>query len=212
MLSSLTSAKAALAAALGAGVLLTGGVGAAAAGVLPGAAQDTASNLLSKVGVTVPGADERSAGHAEERGASEDAGSGRELPDASDKGQKVAETAKSTELTGVDKGAAISGLASGGKSRAGERGGDDSSETADDAEHKPAGSTKADDDHADDADDADEAAEVKAEAAEDAGKDGRGGEERVDVEDADEADEADDAAEKADQADEHGTTGTTKQP
>ena len=54
MLSSLMTAKAAAAAALSAGILLTGSVGAAAAGALPAGAQDSASDLLARVGVSVP--------------------------------------------------------------------------------------------------------------------------------------------------------------
>ena len=51
---SLGSAKAAVAAAIGTSVLVTGGVSAAAAGVLPGAAQQTVSTLLKSVGISVP--------------------------------------------------------------------------------------------------------------------------------------------------------------
>jgi hypothetical protein len=51
---SLNSARAALAAAIGASVLVTGGVSAAAAGVLPGAAQQTVSSWLKNVGISVP--------------------------------------------------------------------------------------------------------------------------------------------------------------
>ena len=70
MLSSLIAAKAGVAAAIGAGVLLTGGVAAAATGTLPGAAQDTARDVLSNFGVTVPGSADASAGHADTRGKS----------------------------------------------------------------------------------------------------------------------------------------------
>lgn len=44
-------------AAVGAGILITGGVAAAAGGKLPGAAQDTARDVLDVVGFEVPGAD-----------------------------------------------------------------------------------------------------------------------------------------------------------
>lgn len=124
MLSPPTPFKTAAAAALGAGVLVTGSVAAAATGSLPGAAQDTASNMLAHVGVTVPGADEHSAGHADEPGSTsqttDGAGdaSGSEAGDAG-KGDEVSKMATTTDLTGVDKGAAISTLASGGKSQAG---------------------------------------------------------------------------------------------
>jgi hypothetical protein len=51
------SARAAVAAAISTGVLLTG-IGAAAAGVLPGAAQQTVSSWLDSVGVSVPSGEE----------------------------------------------------------------------------------------------------------------------------------------------------------
>lgn len=139
--SPLTPAKTALAAAVGASVLLTGGVAAAATGALPGAAQEKASEMLTKVGITVPGPDEASAGHADQRGGSasdEDETeetpeteeseettevvtepTGEESGDSQGKGEVVSEMAKSDETTGVEKGAAVSGYASGGKSKAG---------------------------------------------------------------------------------------------
>ncbi len=124
MISSLATAKVTLAAALS-GLVLTGGVGAAAAaGSLPGAAQDTASELLGKVGVTVPGANAHSAGHADQRGTSDAAGakdSEKAEPGSKGKGAVVSEIAKS-DLSGVEKGAAVSGYASGGKSKAGVHG------------------------------------------------------------------------------------------
>jgi hypothetical protein len=120
VLSFLTTARVTVGAALGA-LVLTGGVGAAAAaGSLPGAAQDTASEWLSKVGVTVPAAGDR----AKHDGRSDDSGEA-EAPAESTQGghgETVSGTARDTEKTGVDKGAAISGLASEGRSRAGERG------------------------------------------------------------------------------------------
>ena len=70
MPSSLIPVRVAVAAGLGTGLLVAGGVGAAAAGVLPGAAQDTARTWLDTVGVEVPGPDAHSAGHADERGRS----------------------------------------------------------------------------------------------------------------------------------------------
>ena len=57
----------------GAVVVVTGGMAAAATGTLPGAAQDTASSVLAKVGVTVPGPDDQAAVHADSRGQSTDA-------------------------------------------------------------------------------------------------------------------------------------------
>ena len=68
MLTKSRSAKAAVAAAI---LLLSAGT-AAAAGALPGAAQDAASAALEKVGVSVPGANSHSNGHADSRGKSAD--------------------------------------------------------------------------------------------------------------------------------------------
>jgi hypothetical protein len=136
MRSSLVPVRVAVAAGLGTGLLLAGGVGAAAAGVLPGAAQDTARTWLDTVGVEVPGPDEHSAGHADQRGRSAENGPveepvgepapveqtapaeatapdaaaepEKELPTASEHGQTVSETARETELEGAEKGALVS--------------------------------------------------------------------------------------------------------
>jgi hypothetical protein len=118
----LTSARVTVGAALGA-LVLTGGVGAAAAaGSLPGAAQDTASEWLSKVGVTVPTAGDRA---KPQRDRSDDSGEAEgpagTKPDS--RGGEVSGLARHTEESGVDKGAEISKLASKGMSRAGEHGG-----------------------------------------------------------------------------------------
>jgi hypothetical protein len=125
MISSLVTAKVTLAAALS-GLVLTGGVGAAAAaGSLPGAAQDTASELLGKVGVTVPGANAHSAGHADQRGTSDEAKADdaeTTEPGSKGKGAAVSTMAKEPELEGAEKGAAVSDLASEGKSHAGANG------------------------------------------------------------------------------------------
>ncbi len=120
--STLVTAKVAVAAALS-GVLLTGGVGAAAAsGVLPGAAQDTASDWLSKVGVTVPRAGHRpvhdGGSGAGDAVAGDDAGA----DDAQGKGEVVSEAARDDETSGRGKGATVSELASDGRSRADEHG------------------------------------------------------------------------------------------
>ncbi|HET7532478.1 MAG TPA: hypothetical protein VFJ83_04965 [Nocardioidaceae bacterium] len=118
----LASARVTVGAALGA-LVLTGGVGAAAAaGSLPGAAQDTASEWLSKVGVTVPAAGDRPKPHDDR---SDDSGEAEAPAGATHdgRGEDVSGTARDTEEAGADKGAAISELASHGRSRAGERGG-----------------------------------------------------------------------------------------
>jgi hypothetical protein len=102
-------------AAASASLLLTGGFATAAAGALPGAAQDKASEVLASIGVEVPGANEHSAGHADSRGRSGEApptGDSSDVagssPDSAAHGQLVSDLARSTELEGVDKGQAIS--------------------------------------------------------------------------------------------------------
>jgi hypothetical protein len=90
--------------------------GLASAGSLPGAAQDIASAMLAKVGISVPGPNEHAGTHPSVRGSSSDASS-----DAVTRSD-TAELATTTELTGVDKGAAISSAASDGKSQARQHG------------------------------------------------------------------------------------------
>jgi hypothetical protein len=82
---------------------------------LPGAAQDIASAILGKVGISVPGSNENAGTHPSVRGASADRSDG-------GKGSVISELATTTELTGVDKGATISRVASDGTSRAGQGG------------------------------------------------------------------------------------------
>ena len=103
--------------------------GLAFSGSLPGAAQDVASSMLAKVGVTVPGPNEKAGTHPNVRGTSPDVAVSddadqNEAPaeNGEGKGAEISELATTTELTGVEKGAAISTLASGGKSRAGQQG------------------------------------------------------------------------------------------
>lgn len=109
-----TQLKSLAVAAASAGLLLTGGIAAANAGVLPGAAQDAARDALVKVGVEVPGANEHSAGHADTRGSSEGAAPDTtaadtpgSLPDAAGFGQMISELARST-APGPEKGKTIS--------------------------------------------------------------------------------------------------------
>jgi hypothetical protein len=138
-LSPLVSARAAVASAIGTGVLLTGGVGAAAAGVLPGAAQQTVSSWLETVGISVP-AGERANDNGDLRGRSEQApgegadenagprGSEQTLvdkpkpPPAADHGKQVSGTAKNSTADGEDKGKEIAGVASDGRVNSGDRG------------------------------------------------------------------------------------------
>lgn len=110
MRSHVTSFRAAAAACAGVGALLVGGTAAAAAGALPGAAQDTAREMLAKVGVEVPGANEHSAGRADQRGPVEDDG----LTTSEGQGDEVAELARETE-PGPDHGGTVSQSASDGK-------------------------------------------------------------------------------------------------
>ena len=129
----LPSIKAAAIAATATGALLTGGVAAAASGTLPGTAQDTAKTILGTVGVTVPGPSENAADNSTTRGRSADAharnaartaaaaeDTAAPTTAANEHGKAVSSLATTTELTGRDKGAAISELASNGKSKAGD--------------------------------------------------------------------------------------------
>jgi hypothetical protein len=78
---------------------LLGTSGLAVAGVLPDTAQDLLSNVLDRVGISVPTGDH---------------------PASS--GEQISETATTTDSTGVGKGAEISSIASDGMSQAGEHG------------------------------------------------------------------------------------------
>ncbi len=144
----LVAARSGMAAAM-AGLLLTGGVAAATAGVLPGIAQDTVDGVLVDLGLSpaddasperltgtetsetaatsessVPAADdpgEAAAGEDTAEGAGSDhATAGDVGKTASVHGKEVSRTARETEATGAAKGAEISGLASQGRSRTGE--------------------------------------------------------------------------------------------
>jgi hypothetical protein len=95
------------------------GGGMASAGSLPGAAQDVASEMLAKVGITVPGANDTAGTRPDVRGNSASVPS---APADVGKGSDISELATTTELTGIEKGAAISTAASGGKSRVGQHG------------------------------------------------------------------------------------------
>jgi hypothetical protein len=99
-------------------VALAGTTGLAFAGSLPGAAQDVASTMLAKVGVSVPGPNANAGDHPNVRGKSSEAPS----VSSSGKGSEISDLATGTDLTGVEKGAAISTLASEGKSQAGQHG------------------------------------------------------------------------------------------
>jgi hypothetical protein len=100
-------------------VALAGTTGLAFAGSLPGAAQSIASDMLAKAGVTVPGPNSNAGDNPNVRGKSADTAV---TASNSGKGSEISELATSTDLTGVAKGAAISTLASDGKSQAGQHG------------------------------------------------------------------------------------------
>jgi hypothetical protein len=88
--------------------------------------------MLAHVGVSVPGASQESAGHADQRGSADaDAaqpsqgaegsqGAHSESSDNAGKGDAVSFMARTTDAEGVDKGAQISDYASDGRSHAGE--------------------------------------------------------------------------------------------
>jgi hypothetical protein len=90
--------------------------GLAFAGGLPGAAQDIASDMLAKAGVTVPGPNSNAGDHPATREPAEPSGA---TPTSSGKGSEISDIARS-DLSGLDKGAAVSTAASDGKSQAGE--------------------------------------------------------------------------------------------
>lgn len=138
MISSFLSARTGLVAAVGAGVLLTGGVTTAAAGGLPGAAQDTASQMLERIGFEVPGAAEASNGNADTPGKS-DTALADEPADSTDDDAPATDTeAAETEVatgadddgtttgsdgvTGSGKGEEISGLATSTEAEGAEKG------------------------------------------------------------------------------------------
>lgn len=81
---------------------LVASTGLAAAGVLPDAAQDAFSAVLDRVGISIPASSDHPASSGEE----------------------IAGIATTTDATGVDKGAEMSSVASGGVSQAGQHGSD----------------------------------------------------------------------------------------
>jgi hypothetical protein len=88
---------------------LLGTSGLAAARVLPDTAQDMLSNVLDRVGISVPRGDHPVS-----------SGEPSEHPPSS--GEEISEIATTTDSSGVGKGAEISSIASGGMSQAGEHG------------------------------------------------------------------------------------------
>ena len=84
----------------------------ATAGALPAPAQDVVSGVLDELGITLP----------DQAGGVDPSQTPAELPSAAEKGVVISELATGTDPQGVEKGAAISAVASDGKSRAGTRG------------------------------------------------------------------------------------------
>ena len=143
--------RAAVAAVGAFGLASMSGVAAAATGSLPDAAQDAARSALTKVGVDVPRGKGlatapgqlKKAEKAEKDAATKDAkvkadkaekvakdkAAKPEAPPAAKQGQggTISSIAKDPTLTGAEKGAAVSGAASDGKSQAGEEHGPPSS-------------------------------------------------------------------------------------
>jgi hypothetical protein len=130
--------------ALCGGLVLSGGA-AAAAGALPDAAQQKAKGVLAKIGVNIPGP----RGHATLGlgGYYARSAKGMRNPvataappapgDEKQSGSEVSLLARTTWLTGVDMGAAVSGLANDGKRQAGRTGQPTSSSTGTAKSPKP---------------------------------------------------------------------------
>jgi len=113
---------------IAAGALTVGAAtAAAAAGTLPGAAQDTAANMLAKIGVNVPGPNNHSDHHPDTRGKAEDHSPATTSPTHDTvmsaalpgKGSDISGLATDSATSGLEKGNAVSTEASNGKSRAG---------------------------------------------------------------------------------------------
>lgn len=107
-----------VAAALAAALASTAAL--ASAGSLPLAAQDVASEMLAKVGISVPGATEDIELPLDVRGDSGGTATTPTVPTVAGQGSVISELATGSELTGLDKGAAVSTAASDGKSQAGQ--------------------------------------------------------------------------------------------
>jgi hypothetical protein len=101
---------------------LVGTTGLAVAGALPAPLQDAASNVLAKVGISVPTSDSHPASSGEE----------------------ISKIATTTDATSVDKGAEISTTASGGQSKAGQYGQGSLPPSAQNGTHGPPNETTAD--------------------------------------------------------------------
>jgi hypothetical protein len=114
------SARALSVAVAASSVTLFGGL--AAAGALPSAAQGVASDMLAKVGVSVPSPDDHAGDHPDTRGTSTGGHPSNASQPGDTAGTAVSGTARTTDSTGVNKGREISGEASSGQSKAGDHG------------------------------------------------------------------------------------------
>jgi hypothetical protein len=104
---------------------------AAATGSLPGAAQDTAATVLARIGITVPGPDSHSDEHPDTRGRSNSLTDDSATTSTTDSTSSTSSAAKNETIvslatdpstTGIDKGQAVSAVASDGHSQAGTNG------------------------------------------------------------------------------------------
>jgi hypothetical protein len=89
------------------------------AGVLPGAAQSTASDMLAKVGITVSGPNSHAGTHPNSRGQSTADANTADQPSAAGHGQTVSQLAKTTTDKGRAKGTSVAATASNGRSTTG---------------------------------------------------------------------------------------------
>ena len=112
------------AATLAGGLSLSTGL--AAADVLPGAAQDAASEALAKVGISVPGKHNDKANtrgkSAENKAAKVEADSPTSTTKPANHGSVVSDVARDKTTVGADHGAAVCATASGGKCQTGTQG------------------------------------------------------------------------------------------
>ena len=107
----LTHTYRAAALALTGGLVLTGGVAAAATGALPGASAPRAQEALTSAGVTVPGPDDHAGDHPATGGTAPTTAT-----PPTTHGTDASTLARETESTGAAKGAEIAALASAGRS------------------------------------------------------------------------------------------------
>jgi hypothetical protein len=103
--------------ALAAALATTAGM--VSAGALPGAAQGVASQLLDKLGVSIPGSNDRAGTSPDDRGRS---GTAHSAPPAAGEVGEASQHARTSKATGVKRTAIISTTPSKGRSQAGQHG------------------------------------------------------------------------------------------